>query len=72
MQRLINKVQKLAERDMEIALKTRQKFAHKRKTERGKKKNKNDKLFERKKRHKSPYKDVKSKIKSSVLKDKSK
>lgn len=65
------KVEKLAERDLKIALNKRKEYAHKRKTIKESTKNKSEKLFKKKRRNKSPYKNVKSKIKHSVIKDKS-
>ena len=70
-QRVDPKVKRLARRDMEIAMKQRHKLARQRRAEKLQSKNKSDKLYNKnKRRHKSPYKNVKSKIKRSVLKDK--
>ncbi|CAI2361919.1 unnamed protein product [Moneuplotes crassus] len=64
-------VERLAKRDMKIALKKRQKYENKRRAMKKSAKSKNEKYYKKERRNKSPYKNVQSKIKLSVMKDKS-
>jgi hypothetical protein len=65
------KVQKLAQRDLELAMKQRERLAHQRKTEKEWSRDRFARPRTAVKKSKNPYKDVQSKIKTSVVQDRS-
>lgn len=65
------KVQKLAQRDMELAMKQRERLEHQRKTEKEWSRDRFARPKTAVKKSKNPYKNVESKIKTSVVQDRS-